>query len=402
MGGATFVASLAARVPLIAAQLATEAAALKTVARAAAPSGGHPWGMRAERIGSDWLTGLLHDRALLARDARVERLELEPFGEVGQMSILFRAKATYSGDASAPASLVVKTTAPEMKNRLFNAVFGVFETEIRTYRLPEPTNGLLRPKCWYTGQSPVTRAALLLLEDLEGWRSIPKLDKLTPDETRRVITAVAQHHARHWNDSTLRELGFRDSLQITRETLGPMIALAWRKAKNVIAPLVEPEILSLFARYVERQEALSRRLVAGPTTLLHGDLNTNNLFFDDAGDRVCAIDWQAARVGHWSEDLGYLLMMGMTDDALAEHEHALLEAYREELGRNGVALDAAQLDEEYGLGVLASAGILVVAAVIVDPAKDREVYDRYLRTISEWSRTATRRRVGELLDRLEA
>lgn len=397
MSRARFLASLAGHVPWVGAQLVTEAAALRTFARREARAGEHPWGMRHERVGPDWLTGVLTSNGRLAPEHRVERMTVERFGEVGQMSVVFRVRPEYSEGAEGPATLVLKSTAAEMKNRVFNAVFGVFETEVRAYNLPDPERGLLRPRCWYTGQHAVTRAALLLIDDLTGWRCIPALEKLTPDEAFRVVRALAVHQARWWNEPTLRERGFRDTLRMSVETTGPMFSLAWPKARTIMSALVDADILALLGEYVRKQESLCRSMVEGDTTLVHGDMNTNNLFFDDEGDRVCVIDWQAAHVGHWSEDLAYLLMMGLSAEDLAVHEEALLAAHREALAGEGIVLDEEAYEREYPLGLLAAAGILILAAVVIDPKKDPELYERYRKTITEWSTAARRRGVDAWL-----
>lgn len=162
----SFLARLTAQIPWTAAQLWVEGALLASVARRPARAGERPWGERYERIGPDWLTGVLRDGGVLVGGAEVVAVELERIGEVGQMSAVFRVRPTYGRGAPGSLYLVLKTTAPRMKDWVLNAVLGVFETELRCYRLPRPERGLLRPNCWYAAQHRLTRSSILALDDL--------------------------------------------------------------------------------------------------------------------------------------------------------------------------------------------------------------------------------------------
>lgn len=402
MSRARFLSTIAAQVPWTAAQLLVEKVLLNTLARRAADAGEHPWGLRYERTGPGWLTGILREGGELANGGEVVDLALERFGEVGQMSAVFRIRPTYSQAANGPACLVLKTTAPEMKNRVMNATFGVFETEINSYRLPQPPNGLLRPRCWYAAQHPLTKSAMLVFDDLSGLRGVPEYSKLSSDDALRVVTAVAEHHAHWWKpagqrDATLQQMGFRNTVDNTRETMGPMSDLAWGKARKVMASLVDADTIGLLGKFVENQDALAQRLVAGATTLIHGDLNTNNLFFDDAGHRVCAIDWQSTHIGHWAEDLAYISQMCLSAEDIVAHEESLIDAHWRVLAEHGVDIDGGQHRTEYALGLFKVVGMLVVAALIIDPDKDRELYERYKESIGIWADAARRHRLSDVL-----
>ncbi len=402
MSRTRFLASIAAHVPWTAAQLLAESTLMRTVAKRPARAGERPWGHRHERISAEWLTDVLRKQQALNNDQHVTRFSLQRFGEIGQMSAVYRLALDYSDAVAAPRTLVLKTTTTEMKNRIFNSCFGVFEREICTYQLPHPERGLLRPKCWYAGQQPLTRAGFLIFDDLAEWRGVPAYTKLGMDDALRVAVALAEHHAQWWETPALLQSGFRTTLETVQTTMGPMCSMAWGKARKVMAELVDADIVTLLGRYVANQQAVCHHIMAGPRTLVHGDLNTNNMFFDDAQQRVCAIDWQSTHIGSWAEDLAYLALMCLAPEDAAAHEQALIDLHRNTLAANGIRVDADAHQRAYPLGVLQVGAMLIVAAMVIDKDKDPTLYEQYRSTISGWAEAARRHRLDSVLAGLGA
>ena len=68
----------------------------------------------------------------------------------------------------------------------------------------------------------------------------------------------------------------------------------------------------------------------GPQTLLHGDAHIGNTFLLP-GDEVGFLDWQVARRGNWSQDLGYFFVSALSIEDRRAHEMELLEIYLDAL-----------------------------------------------------------------------
>jgi aminoglycoside phosphotransferase (APT) family kinase protein len=68
-----------------------------------------------------------------------------------------------------------------------------------------------------------------------------------------------------------------------------------------------------------------------PQTLLHGDPHIGNTYLLPSGE-VGFLDWQVARRGNWSLDLGYFLQGALTVEDRRRSERGLLEEYRDSLG----------------------------------------------------------------------
>lgn len=69
--------------------------------------------------------------------------------------------------------------------------------------------------------------------------------------------------------------------------------------------------------------------------MLHGDPHPGNTYATATGG-TGFYDWQLARIGHWSHDVGYFLVGSLDVCARRAHEHELLDSYLEALCRHGV------------------------------------------------------------------
>jgi Phosphotransferase enzyme family len=93
---------------------------------------------------------------------------------------------------------------------------------------------------------------------------------------------------------------------------------------NGLGALDADGVVDLWARFVAT-------LADDPVTLLHGDAHVGNTYVL-ADDTVGLLDWQVARRGNWSQDVGYFLQGAVTIDDRRRHEEVLLDAYVDELG----------------------------------------------------------------------
>lgn len=91
----------------------------------------------------------------------------------------------------------------------------------------------------------------------------------------------------------------------------------------------------LDARRLGSQFAASARLAArGPQCFLHGDPHPGNTYAL-AGGGIGFLDWQLARIGHWSHDVGYFLVGSLSVEDRRTHERSLLADYLQALERAG-------------------------------------------------------------------
>jgi len=383
--------------PWVSLHLAVEGIGLRTFARRSAGAGEHPWGGRVEGIGPAWLTALLREGLALGPELDVERLDLHRVGHDGQLSAIYRLTPTYAGTTSGPASLILKTTAPRVKDRLLNRLFDLFANEISAYELPTPALGLLRPRCWYGHRHPTTGASLLLLEDLGGWRFEGHNRTLNAEDARTLVRALAEHQAHWWQHPSFAESPFRTTSEAFEEFLTPLVKIAWRRGRRSLASLVDRGTFDLFERFVGDQGAILRRMAAAPPTLVHGDLNINNVFFDDERSRVTAIDWAGARIGSWAEDLAHIVVMNLGPHLGANLEEELLAEHRRVLAERGTVLHHEEQRRGYALGLFQTCAILVIATIILDEKRNPALFASYQDTLQSWAAAARRHHLAELL-----
>jgi Ser/Thr protein kinase RdoA (MazF antagonist) len=114
-----------------------------------------------------------------------------------------------------------------------------------------------------------------------------------------------------------------------------------------IAALTGDEVVDLWARYVGL-------LGRDPVTLLHADAHIGNTYVLP-DDEVGFLDWQVARRGNWSQDVGHFLQGALVEADRRASERALLAAYVDELARDEVDGDEAwrwyRASALYGLAI---------------------------------------------------
>lgn len=173
---------------------------------------------------------------------------------------------------------------------------------------------------------------------------------LSVDEVRDGLAGLAALHAAYWDKPLPQSLDFLRPWRLKRRWAGVSAAnLARAKAK--LAHTGEFPLLAgrLSVRAVEREFRRSATLAAtGPLTLLHGDPHPGNTYALPGG-RTGFLDWQLARTGHWSHDVGYFIVGSMTAEDRRRHERALVNGYVASLRAAGVptAPSDAQAWERY-------------------------------------------------------
>lgn len=178
---------------------------------------------------------------------------------------------------------------------------------------------------------------LVVFEDVTDRGADPR------DSTRPVSAAqaadglrgLARLHAEYWEDPASKhpELGWLETWTVTDgwlQGLGRCIPVGLDRLGRNVPPAVYamgPDgVVDAWARYVSL-------LDRGPTTLLHADAHIGNTYVLD-DHHMGFLDWQVARAGHWSQDVGYFLQGAVTAPDRRAHERDLLDAYVAELGRD--------------------------------------------------------------------
>jgi Phosphotransferase enzyme family len=287
-----------------------------TVAELSIPRG---W----EAINAEWMTAALaghfpgatvSDVAVVLRDDGTNRRA--------------RLALTYSaGDG--PATVFAKAVDPEHAD-LVALTSGLYH-EPRLF-----SSGVVLPldhPAVYTAIIDEERRDFLMtMEDVVARGADPRdsTRPMTIDQVANGVRGLARMHSEYWGDrlTNHRALGWVEPfvafagleyapLHIAHERLGDTVPAE-------IPALSGTELfVDIWARYIGT-------LTTSPQTLLHGDPHIGNTYVlpdDDVG----FLDWQMARRGNWSLDLGYFLQGALTIEDRRRGERELLEEYRASL-----------------------------------------------------------------------
>lgn len=191
-------------------------------------------------------------------------------------------------------------------------------------------------------------ATLVVMDDVTTYdgRANDGVTPLSLEQVRDGLTGLARLHAAYWDRPLPESLHFLEPWRLTRTWApisGANLAHGLRKLRKTEAADVIPTNATAWALERQfRQSAL--RAATGPQTVLHGDAHPANTYALP-GERTGFLDWQLARVGHWSHDVGYFIAGSLDVELRRAHESDLLATYLGALRDSGVA--APSLDEAW-------------------------------------------------------
>jgi aminoglycoside phosphotransferase (APT) family kinase protein len=87
-------------------------------------------------------------------------------------------------------------------------------------------------------------------------------------------------------------------------------------------------------RTLRQMQAFDR--ANGRTHLVHGDAHTGNMFYEPDG-ALGLLDWQTTMLAHWSVDVAYFLIIGLSVEDRRRHQETLLRRYVDRLAASGSA-----------------------------------------------------------------
>lgn len=248
-----------------------------------------------------------------------------------------RVRLTYAqGDG--PPSVFVKGPG-RLANRLALVALGALTTEARLAAsgvdLP-----LERPLPYAAGIDRRRLAAIVVMDDVvaAGGRPNDGIAPLGVEEVRSGLEGLARLHAAWWDRPLPRSLRFLRPWRLGRLWAAVSVANLARGLHRMEAVMGASAVPGgVDARVLGHQFQRSALLAGrGPLVLLHGDPHPANTYRRE-DERTGFLDWQLARTGHWSHDVGYFLAGSLDVGDRRRHERTLLAAYLDELGRAGAA-----------------------------------------------------------------
>jgi hypothetical protein len=280
-----------------------------------------------DEVRADWMT------AALARDF--------PGAVVGEVSVAMRDDGTnrrarlaltYTADGpTGPPTVFVKAVDPEHRELIKLTSGLLHEPRLFTSHVDLP---LEHPRVFAAAIDEVAEDFVLVMEDLTARDADPRdaTRPLTVEQAAAGVRGLASLHGRFWGERLARP-GL-DWLEPFVEWDGmqyaPLPAALERLGDDAPASVhalsIEDLIEGIWKPFVATLTGPS----GGVPTLLHGDAHVGNTYLLPTGE-LGFLDWQVARRGNFSLDLGYFLQGAVTTEDRRAHERDLLAVYREAL-----------------------------------------------------------------------
>ena len=273
-----------------------------------------------------WLSETLSGRFPGAEAIRVEVVDAHS-GTTGRA----RLRVDWRNDAGVPSAVFAKLAPTDPVQREMVVSTGMGKREARFYA-EAATHLSARVAAPYgSSWNEDGSAYLMLMEDLAesgctfpGWE-----DSEIPDHAQRMMDALAQLHAGHW-ESPLFDGPLSWIEPPMRSDFGPMLV---RSALEQFGAEMPPVFRAQAELYIAEAGALSDRLDQGPQTLVHGDSHLGNLFLD--GDRIGFLDWACVCRAPGLRDVAYFLCNSIPTELRRAEERPLLERYLQGLRNFG-------------------------------------------------------------------
>jgi hypothetical protein len=183
----------------------------------------------------------------------------------------------------------------------------------------------------------IDRAALdyvVVMEDVtvRGGDPLNTESTMSLDQVANGVRGLARLHSRYWNLSAASQpaLSWLRSWEPTEgflRSLSRSVPKGLAKASGHLPVELDRYDGAALLGYLER---CMLSFTQGPQTLLHGDAHIGNTFVLP-GDEVGFLDWQVARRGNWSQDVGYFFVSALSMDDRRAHEADLIREYLDTL-----------------------------------------------------------------------
>lgn len=275
-------------------------------------------------ITPEWMTAALCGRH---PDAVVERVTVEMRDDGTNRRA--RLALTYAS-GTGPATVFAKAVDPEHKILIQLTSGLLHEPRLFNSDIELP---LEHPLVY---AAPIDEAAedfMLIMEDLTRRGADPRdaTRPMTLDQAAAGVRGLARLHGRFWGERLTAHPGL-DWL----EHFVPWDGMQAAPLPAALERLGDDAPASVHALSIERLiedvwKPYIRTLTTAAPTLLHGDAHIGNTYLLPDGD-VGFLDWQVARRGNFSLDLGYYLQGALTTEDRRVGERHLLEEYRGALG----------------------------------------------------------------------
>jgi aminoglycoside phosphotransferase (APT) family kinase protein len=347
-----------------------------------------------DHLSATWLEGVLRRQRVLTRGS-VLSVVVEPLTAASFTGVFRRVTLRYDDEqADGPSSLIAKFSTPNRDLRATIHSMGLYGREVAFYTELAAATPVPVPTCYHAAVDEVDGRCVILLEDLTNAHRGRSTDRCSTATAEATLAAMARVHARWWQRRDLDSVPWLDPDTIMpAQTYQDQFVAAWPAFLDKLSIPITDQVRG-FPEWAAQSLAavLQRSFYSPPMTLIHHDLQADNLLLGDGHELppVTIIDWQMVVRGRGPVDLAYLLSGSMDPDERRLSEHHLMDRYASCLAAEGVqGYGVADCVADYRAALLLPPTRLAIA-VALSPQLTPHVgafwdvlFDRQLRALAD-------------------
>jgi hypothetical protein len=329
-----------------------------------------------DELTASWLTDALRGAGAVGPQTEVGEFTTKSIGEgVGLLGLVVRVELAYEGPQPGPETVVIKFAHPVAANRAIAMNTRMYEREVTFFRQIAPHVDVPKPNCYAAELDPETGRAIVVLEDIRGYRAGDQVEGCDAEEAKEIIDAFVPLHVEFWGD-TDRDI-LDTAMRIDTEYVdgfSPAPEATWQRCLEMFDHCMTDYVRDGLERYIGSIRELHRVMGARTQTLVHGDVRLDNVMFgeEEGHHSIVLVDWQAIMVSNPLQDLAYLVSQNVRTEDRRAHEDELLHHYYDRLLERGVKdYSFEQCVDDYDVAVLYLLSYPIVVAGAFDPANER-------------------------------
>jgi len=288
-------------------------------------------------ITSEWLAHALKVGGVI-RGSAVAFLEIETIGEgQGISGDLVRLRPSYETfDEAAPLSIIAKISGNDPVAAPNHWSAGADPPELRFYRELAGRTPLRTPRLYHGEVNVECRTNILLLEGLSPSRVGNPVEGCSDEEEEFAVASLARFHAQWWGDPELESADWPDSLAVVGARAGRFYRERADRFIDKFGNDLSDDMKELVVELAAKIDFIHERLSRPPMTMIHGDFQLQNLFFQESekGLEMTVIDWKEISLGRGPYDLA--VFFGCYARNTGKSEIDLVDAYHHALVESGV------------------------------------------------------------------
>jgi hypothetical protein len=311
------------------------------------PFGTGEFPQKPEEVTANWINAVFQQDRLPQID-EVVSIELQSKRDgYGLVGILSGVKLNYRKSTSdAPQYLMAKFSSDSEISQFSS------KREVLFYRDVAPQLKLRTPICYFAGTSQTDRSALLLEYFSEGSCG-DSLNGCTLEQAELVFISAAELHGQWWDSPALQQwdwLGSRNKASVNE--LQAVLRKSWPGFREEYGSMIPDWASKIAVKGIDRVSELISKRAEGPITLVHGDMQLDNVWFGHRDVPVILFDWAGTMRAHGAEDIAHFLSDSYPVDQRRETEDRLLNTYIEKLRSFGIVLPLPVLREHIAARIL--------------------------------------------------